>query len=368
MRPMLLAVLRPLLLAPLLIAPLLTSQARAATETVGSLDGIPVIDRLDVADQPSGRTSRFWFRAGDTATAQRWLVPVIVVKGARPGPRLLVTAGAHGDELNGIDVIHRLVASLDPAGLAGTVIAVPGLNPPGLLQSTREFTATGSHNSPNLNREMPGSLDGSAVAHHAALLWQNLMRPNADLAVDLHTQSRGTAYVMYVFASNARTRRMAELMLPDAIKLDRGDKGTIENTLTDDGVPAITLELGHPERFDAAMISRGVAGLQNLMREQKMLAGTVIEPTATVTGNALASVRAPRGGWARLVVPLGSRVEQGQPVASISDAFGRTTDTLVAPQAGIISSSVTDPRVERGSTLVRILYSSPDPACAYGCP
>jgi predicted deacylase len=352
----------------LLIAAALAAPAHAATEITGSLDGVPVIDRLDIADQPASQTRRFWFRGGDTATGQRWLVPVVVVKGAKPGPRLLVTAGIHGDELNGIDVLHRLVSGLDPAGLSGTLIAVPGLNPPGLIQSTREFTATYSHSSPNLNREMPGNLEGSAVAHHAALLWQNLLRPNADLAVDLHTQSRGTAYVMYAFASNARTKRMAELMRPDAIKLDRGDKGTVENTLTDDGVPAITLELGEPERFDEAMVSRGLAGLMNLMREQKMLPGAVLEPSATVIGNALASVRAPRGGWARLLVPLGSRVAQGQPVASLADAFGRTTDILTAPQAGLISSSFTDPRTERGSTLVRILWSSSDPACAFGCP
>jgi len=354
--------------ALLLAALLMSAPLYAATEVVGEVEGIPIIDRLDVADQPASRTSRFWFRAGETGTGQRWMVPVIVVKGARPGPRLLLTAGVHGDELNGIDVLHRLVAGLDPAALTGTIVAVPGLNPPGLLQSTREFSATYSRNSPNLNREMPGSLDGNAVAHHAALLWQNLLRPNADLAVDLHTQSRGTAYVMYTFASNARTQRMAELMLPDVIKLDRGEKGTIENTLTDDGVPTITLELGTPEVFDGDMVSRGLAGLQNLMREQQMIPGAVIEPTTTTTGNTLATVRAPRAGWARLLVPLGGQVEKGQPVASLADAFGRTTEILTAPETGLISSSFTDPRAERGSTLARILWFNADPACAFGCP
>jgi len=335
---------------------------------VGQLDEVPVIDRLDSADQPLARTSRYWFRAGETATGQRWLVPVIMVKGAKPGPRLLVTAGIHGDELNGIDVIHKLVAGLDPAGLSGTLVAVPGLNPPGLLQGTREFAASDSRASPNLNRQMPGDLAGSEVEHHAALLWQNLMRPNADLAVDLHTQSRGTSYVMYVFASNARTRRMAELVLPDVIKLDRGDKGTVENELTNDGVPAITLELGMPERFDTTMVWRGVAGLLNLMREQKMLPGAVEEPEGLVVGNALASVQAVHGGWVTLLAPLGSKVDLGQPVATLADAFGRVTEVLTATESGVVASIATDPRLPRGGTAMRIIYRSTAPECAFGCP
>lgn len=356
--------LRALVLAVLMAAP-----AQAQTVVAGALDREAVIDQLDVRDVPAGATTRYWFRAGETATGQRWLVPVVVVKGARPGPRLLVTAGIHGDELNGIDVLHRLVRTLNPAELSGTLVAVPGLNPPGLLQGTREFSANDSRASANLNRQMPGDLDGSAVAHHAALLWQNLFLPNADLAVDLHTQSRGGAYVLYAFASTARTKRMAELLAPDVIKLDRGDKGTVENTLTDAGVPAVTLELGMPERFDAEMVRRGVAGLQNLMREQKMLAGDVMEPPATmVVGNALARVMAPRGGWAALLTPLGSRVEKGQLVATMADAFGRVTDTLLAPESGVVAAAMTDPRRERGGMIVRILHLKDDPECAFGCP
>jgi predicted deacylase len=361
--------MRALACALLMLAAPTMSPAMAATERVGQLDREAVIDRLDVADLDAGRTHRFWFRGGETATGQRWLVPVVVVKGAKPGPRLLVTAGIHGDELNGIDVIHRLVAGLDPAGLAGTLVAVPGLNPPGLLQGTREFAANDSRAAANLNRQMPGKLDGGYVEHHAALLWNNLLRPNADLAVDLHTQSRGTAYVLYAFASTARTRRMAELLAPDVIKMDRGDRGTIENTLTEDGVPAVTLELGMPERFDEAMVTRGVAGLLNLMREQAMLPGRVAEPPKNlVVGNALAAVRAPRGGWAKLLVPLGAKVTAGQPVATMADAFGRVTDTLLASETGVVAAAFTDPRRERGGMIVRIIHWKEDPDCALGCP
>ena len=342
--------------------------AAAATETTGNIDGVAIIDRLDVGDVPAGSLQRFWFRAGTTPIGQPWLVPVVVVKGAQPGPRLLFTAGIHGDELNGIAVLHRLAATIDPARLAGTLTLVPGLNPPGLLQSARQWTPDWSRSAPNLNREMPGIEGANAIADFAGRLWSRLIRPNADSAVDLHTQSRGTAYMMYAFASTPRTRRMAELVAPDIIKMDKGDKGTIENTLTDDGVPAITLELGRPEMFDDTMIARAEAGLTNLMRDLKMLPGKVNPPPASVyLSNDIIAARATRSGWARLLLPIGSAVKKDQPIAEVRDAFGSLRETVKAPADGRINMITTDPRVDQGSTIARIVWWSADPACQNGC-
>lgn len=328
------------------------------------LDGVPVIDALDASKLAPGHVYRFWFRAGDNAIAQGWDVPVVVVKGARPGPRLLLTAGIHGDELNGIAVIQRLTARLDPATLRGTVVAVPGLNTPGLERSSREFPPDGA----NLNRVMPGDAAGSASKYYAYRLWSRLLRPNADAAVDLHTQSRGTAYVLYAFASTSRARRMAELVGPDIIKLDPGERGTVENEMVADGVPAITFELGRPEVFDEPTIARAIAGLGNLMIEMGMLDGQVApSPVRPFTGNKLEPVRAPVAGWMNLLAPLGSDIAKGQPLAIITDAFGRTIATVLAPVAGRINTIATDPRRERGDMIARIVFWDEDPKCRDGC-
>lgn len=346
---------------------LVASPVTAATERVGSLGDIAVIDRLDVADLPAGQLQRFWFRAGESALAQPWLVPVIVVKGAKPGPKLLVTAAIHGDELNGIDVIHRL-ARIDPATLSGTLVMVPGLNTPGLLQGTREWTTGGSRANPNLNRVMPGEDGGRGIDDYAGRLWSRVMRPNADQAVDLHTQSRGTSYPMYVFASTPRAVRIAELMSPDIIKLDQGEKGTVENEMVRAGVPAITLELGKPEVFDAVMVGRAEAGMLNLMREMGMLAGPVTPRSDRIfIGNKQEVARASRPGFAHWSVALNDDVKKGQEIGTIADGFGRIIERVVSPVDGRISMLPTDPRRDRGDTMARIIHMSDAPECAQGC-
>ena len=348
--------------ALVLAAGLAATPTLAATERTGDrIGGVAVIDRLDTADLPAGTLQRFWFRAGDNAVGQGWYVPVIVVKGMQPGPRLLLTAGIHGDELNGIAVIHRLMAKLDPKTLKGSVVAVPGLNTPGLIASTREFP-DGS----NLNRLMPGDAAAGGAKSYAARLWSRLLRPNADAAVDLHTQSRGTAYVLYAFASTPRTRRMAELVGPDIIKMDTGDNGTVENELVRDGVPAITFELARPEVFDTPTIDRALAGIENLMTEMGMLAGTV-RATTPFVANRLEAVRTPVAGWMTLLAPLGSNVVKGQPMATIADPFGRVIATVDAPVGGRINTIATDPRRGSGDMVARIVWWDPDPKCANGC-
>lgn len=356
----------PVLAALLLgsgIGPGAIASASAQTVLTGDrIDGTPVIDKLDAGDLAAGQVHRFWFRVSDNAIGQGWYVPVIVVRGAQPGHRLLLTAGIHGDELNGIDVIHRLVGKIDPARLSGTIVAVPGLNTPGLLHHTRAFTPGDGVDGANLNRLMPGDPNSTDRADlYAGRLWSRLLRPNADTAIDLHTQSRGTAYPMYVFAGSDRARAIAELIGPDMIKIDPGVAGSVETEMLKSGVPAITLELERPEMFDRVVIGRAVEGIERVMVDLKMLPpGSA--PARTVTpfiGDTLARVATSRGGYATLLVDLGDEVSKGQRVATVADPFGRIIETLTAPAQGRVSTIATDPLRDPGDTLMRILYTAP---------
>lgn len=323
-----------------------------------------MIDRLEAATLGAGQIHRFWFRVTDNAIGQGWYVPVIVIRGQAPGPRLLLTAAIHGDELNGVGVIHQLANRIDPARLRGTLVMVPGLNTPGLLHHSRAFTPGDGRDGDNLNRLMPGdpqSTDRGKL--YAGRLWSALLRPNADVAIDLHTQSRGTAYPIYAFAGSPRARAIAELIAPDMIKLDPGVEGSVETEMLRSGVPAITLELNRPESFDPLVIERAVGGIMRVMVDLAMLApgSAPPPPVKPFIGDTLATVRTSHGGFATLLVALGDAVSEGQPVARLADPFGRVIETLTAPQAGRISSIATDPLRDPGDTLMRILYTAPTP-------
>jgi predicted deacylase len=339
---------------------------QAATVLTGDrMDGAPVISALDVSDLPSASLSRFYFRVTDQATGQGWYVPVLVAKGARPGKRLLLTAAVHGDELNGIAVIQDLFKDLDPKQLSGVVIGMPGLNPPGLLQGERVFHPSIGSGSSNLNRKMPGDIKGSDISDvFAGRLWTGLFIGNADLAVDLHTQSRGTLYPMYVFAQTPGAKHMAQILRPDVIKLDPGVNGAIENMLNAAGMTAVTLELGAPEVFDPVMIGRALSGLKNLMIDQGMLSGQVsMHGPEPYIGNLTTNVSASRGGYARLMVKIGDKVKKGQVLATISDPFGQVTATVTAPLDGQVLSVATSPLHEIGAMLVRLISWSDEAAC-----
>lgn len=336
----------------------------SGAETDASADdrigGVPVIDSLDAGSLPAGR-HEFYFRAGWRNSGQSILVPVVVIRGARDGKRLLLTAAVHGDELNGIGVIHRLLETLDADDLSGTLVTVPGVNQPGINANIRGYAASGGGGyAVDANRRFPGTLkrDGSAVDRYLGALWHGLLKPNADLAVDLHTQTRGTAYPLFVFADfrNSVAREAAFLLGPDMIKKDKGQKGTLETSLMENGIPAVTFEVGAPKVFDAALIARSVEGIRNLMRRHGMIAGEAVRPVhAPFVGSDYTNVYTETGGIAVLHVNLLDTVERDQHLATLYDPFGNEIKRYRAPHDGRVLAVSTDPMKEAGSMLVRIL-------------
>ncbi|ESQ77156.1 succinylglutamate desuccinylase [Asticcacaulis sp. AC402] len=333
-----------------------------------------MIERLDVADLPVGRT-KLWFRALDNPTGQAWYVPVVVVKGEKPGPDFLLTAGIHGDELNGIAVIQRLTQEIDPRTLSGAVVAIPGLNTPGLLHSTRTYTSSHGGAGGNLNRLIPSDPeavagDTDAATRFAARLWSQLFMGNADFAIDLHTQSRGGTYAVYVFAQTKAARHLGDLLRPDVINMDPGIEGAVENMLNGVEIPAVTYELGTAESWDEAYIGRAMAGIRNVMIDAGMLTGQVATAgPAPFVGNETRDVSSPHGGWAHSKVRLNQDVKAGEVMAVITNAFGDVTATLKAPFDARVIVVPVDPRTDPGETVIRLLrWNDTLPCKLDGCP
>ena len=310
---------------------------------------------FDAAALTPGR-HQFYFDAGSRSTGQPILVPVLVLKGGKAGKQLLLTAAVHGDELNGIRVIHRLADEIDTKELAGTIIAVPGVNQPGMEVDSRYFGRFGR----DPNRAFPGQdKGGDTAARYVNRLWQGLLFPGTDIAVDLHTQTTGTAYPLFVFADfrNLAAKSMAFELMPEMIKNDEGEAGTLETSFIQIGVPAVTFEIGAPKLFQSDLVERAVKGLKNLLVANSFLPGKLQKPKkAPIIGSAYTNVYADEGGFAVLAVALKEPVKKGQHVATMFDAFGGELRKYHAPHDGWVLAVATDPMCEAGTMLVRILH------------
>jgi predicted deacylase len=303
----------------------------------------------------------FYFEVSTSNTGVPRHVPIIVIKGAQSGRRLLLSAGVHGDELNGIRVIHKLLEAVNHTELSGTIIALPGVNQSGLNANSRYFiSSSGGGAQSDLNRLFPGTRHGgNAASLYVHKLWSELIKDRVDIALDLHTQTSGAIYPLFVFADfkNAEAKKMADLLMPDAIKNDSGEKGTLETSLIRAGVPSVTFEIGGPKRFDGILIDRAVKGIKNIMHHYMMLAGnTITTYKPPVIGHHYKNVYAETGGVTVLHKRLMDRVKKDDLVAVQYDLFGNKIREYFAPVDGHVLSLATDPMREPGAMIVRILY------------
>ncbi|MDJ0943578.1 MAG: succinylglutamate desuccinylase/aspartoacylase family protein [Kiloniellales bacterium] len=361
------------LLAVLSALALAAGPAAAKTQMTGDvIDGKPVIAKLDVASLEGGKVHKFFFAAGDMNVGQRWYVPLMVAKGAEKGPGLLLNAAIHGDELNGVAVIQRLFEELDPATLRGAVIALPGINTSGMLLHSRlyHYSADGG-SATNLNRLMPGDASSSNPGErYTNRLWTQVYEGNVDAAIDMHTQSRGTDYPLYVFADyrNPKIKRLAEALQPDMVKIDTGLEGTVEYAFVEAGIPAVTFEIGAPKVYEWDHIDRAKRGIRNVMVDMKMLDGEIEDlGVETFVGNYFETLSAEVGGFTEVLVELKQPVTKGQRVALQRNAFGEIVAEYHAPFDARVLSLATDPLREPGATVVRFLHMSDKEGCEHGC-
>ncbi|WP_394241628.1 succinylglutamate desuccinylase/aspartoacylase family protein [Vibrio astriarenae] len=322
------------------------------------VQGKSVIEQLNVLDLPIG-SHQFWFQAGSNAIAQPYLLPVTVFKGAQEGPRVMVTAGVHGDELNGVLSAQQLIRSLGNVEVKGTITIVSMINLPGMLNHSRDFHSSDPDVSPsNLNRFFPGNANGDAANRFIDAVWSKLLKPNADCAIDLHTQTSGAVYPLYVFADYRllEALQMARLMNPDCILDDPGDDGVLETLWNRSLVPSITVEVGMGKVTQQALIDRSVEGMENILKYIGLLDGEPTQPQFECReGKTITSIRAKQGGFVLPQVELLSDVSSGDIVALQYDAFGQLVETYCAPNDGKVLSFNVDSMREPGALVVRLL-------------
>jgi hypothetical protein len=277
---------------------------------------------------------------------------VVVVRGVQRGPTLCLVAGIHGDELNGVEVAHRIYAKTQGSELSGTLIAVPAVNMQGLRNGNRYLP-----DRRDLNRAFPGSPNGSLAARIAHSLYQGVIG-RCDALIDLHTGSASRTNVPQIRTDleSPEALALARSFGPGVILNGRGPKGSLRRTVLDAGLPAVIYEAGEPLRFEEEEIVRGVEGVQNVMaglgmtqRKMRHRRSEIYRKTSWVrAGDAFGIYLTKR--------KPGERVKAGDLLGTVSDPIQETTTEIRAPRDGRIIGMAVPQMVLPGYGLFNLGY------------
>jgi len=287
----------------------------------------------------------------DLYTGTSLSMPVKVICGRKAGPVLFVSAAIHGDELNGVEIIRRLLKRKILHSLRGTLIAVPIVNVHGFLDQSRYLP-----DRRDLNRSFPGSSQGSIAARLANLFTKQIVA-KADFGIDLHTGAINRTNLPQIRANldDAGTLDVARAFgVPVMINSNIRD-GSLRGYASERGLPVLIYEAGEALRFDEIAIRGGIRGILNVMRHIGMLPKSKsIKQITPVLAKSTTWVRAPASGIVSGKAKLGSSVVKGQRLASVSDPLGDAEQDVVAPFDGIIIGRSVLPLAHEGDALVNL--------------
>ncbi len=279
-------------------------------------------------------------------------IPVQVVHGRRPGPRLFVNAAIHGDEINGVEIIRRLLKSSVLKGIRGTLVAVPVVNVFGFVSLSRNLP-----DRRDLNRSFPGSARGS-LAGRLANLFLGEVVANCSHGIDLHTGAIHRDNYPQVRANldDEETARMAHAFGVPLVINSGFREGSLREAAAQHDVPVIVYEASEALRFDEFAIRAGVRGVVGVMRGLGMLREQKRRrrPVEPMLVRSSTWVRAPQSGILRRAVALGKLVKKGERLGAIADPFGGNEVEVPSPAEGIVIGGTNLPLVHEGDALYHI--------------
>lgn len=304
------------------------------------------VSQLPISQTPSGTVSIGYVQLEIDVPLE---LPFTVVQGARPGPKLLVTAGIHGAEYASIEAAVR-TARISPHGLCGTLIVLP-------ITSLPAYRARSIYVNPidaqNLNRQFPGDPDGSFSQQLADWLTQNAIQL-CDAFIDLHGGDMIEALTPFTIFTDgdAKARALAEAFgIPLLVSSAPG--GTSIAAGFKSGVPSILAEAGGNGLWPESDVRWLEQGVRRAMQHLGMLEGTP-EPMPTRLLTQFAWLRSEHDGLWYPSLGAGEMVRAGQDLGRITDPFGATLQEVSAPQDGVTLFAVTSLAINRGDPLYGI--------------
>ena len=284
-------------------------------------------------------------------------VPIFVERSLYKGPTVLFTAGIHGDEVNGIEIVRQLVSKGISKPKIGTTICIPIINIFGFLQKVREFP-----DGRDLNRSFPGSKSGSLAARVANKIMQHII-PKVDYCLDFHTggSSRFNAPHIRIERGNEELTQLAQIFNAPFILESKNLKKSFRNACRKKGVPMLLFEGGKSNSIDSVVSNTGVNGSKRVLAHLGMLNSKfkVSSPKkSSVTITKSTWVRAHASGMFKSAVKVGSFVRRREVIGHITDPYGKVHYWIKAANDGYIFNVNEAPLVYQGDALFHLSTSA----------
>lgn len=282
--------------------------------------------------------------------------PILVVHGANPGKTLCLTGAVHGDELNGIEMIRRVMFDIDPSKLSGTIIGVPVANIMGFRRNSRYLP-----DRRDWNRYFPGNTHGSSASRLAYSFFTKIIM-HCDSLVDLHTGSfhRTNLPQLRADLSDENVARLAQSFGVIAVLNGRGNPNSLRTAAVRAGIPAVTLEAGEPMAMQSEVVVEGVNAINTLLAKTGMYGKQKRWTRIAPVYYRSAWVRANQSGILFSKATLGQRVKEDDVLGTVTDPITNARTTIRSPYTGRIIGMALDQVVLPGFAAYHIGIQTPE--------
>ncbi len=280
-------------------------------------------------------------------------IPVSVWRGKEDGPILFVSAAIHGDEINGVDIVRRLLKHKALSKLKGTLIAIPIVNVFGFNDKSRYLP-----DRRDLNRSFPGERHGS-LASQIAYIFRTEIVDKCTHGIDLHTAAihrRNLPHVRVNFSKPQDMDLARAFGAPVMLNASSRD-GSLREMVSEKNIPTLLFEGGSALRFDNRVSKVGVQGIINVMRAIGMLPhSSQDDEPAREPYIARSShwIRAPQSGILLTKKRLGDYIEKNDVIGIMTNPFGDHEVPVLSPFAGVVIGQSILPLANEGDALFHI--------------
>ena len=290
-------------------------------------------------------------------TSSKVEIPVVIQRAKIPGPTVVITAGIHGDEINGVEIVRQIIAKKINIPLSGTTICIPILNTFGFLNADRAFP-----DGRDLNRVFPGTKTGS-LASRVAYYFTKEILPFADYCLDFHTggAQRFNASQVRITQQNPELLKLAAIFNAPFTVYASNISKSYRATCHKIGTPILLFEGGKSQSSNKNIVSQAVEGVMRVLNHLGMLSPDIDVPkkkAPTIVINSSRWIRAQKSGLLHLKIPCNKYVEKGEFLATITDPYGTMRFKVLAPNKGYIINVNQSPIVYQGDAIFHISTQS----------